>query len=75
MEKLVLDPRTKIFLVLCMSVSITVVVPMYVEILNMLLFAFLFFFNNQKKGAIKLILFFSLLISVSYTQNINPFFA
>ena len=75
MEKLVLDPRTKIFLVLCMSVSITVVVPMYVEILNMLLFAFLFFFNNQKKGAIKLILFFSLLIAISYTQNIHPFFA
>ena len=41
--RLILDPRTKFFLVLCMGFSITLLVPMYVELINMLLFACLFY--------------------------------
>ncbi len=75
MKKLVLDPRTKLFLVLVMGISITIPVPMYLEVLNMSLFAFLFFFNEQKIGAIKLMIFFLSLVAIAYIpQNLHPFF-
>lgn len=73
MKNLVLDPRTKLFLVLVMGISITLPVPMYMEVLNMSLFAFLFFFNKQKKGAVKLMIFFISLIALAYIpQDFHP---
>ena len=63
--RLILDPRTKFLLVLCMGLSVTVLVPMYVECINMLLFACLFFFNGQKKTAAKLTGFFLVLAALS----------
>ena len=64
--RLVLDPRTKFFLVLCMGFSITAFVPMYVELVNMLLFACLFVFNGQAKTTVKLTTFFLVLAALSY---------
>ena len=64
--KLILDPRTKLFLVLCMGLSIALSVPMYVEAVNIALFACLFFLNGQAKTAVKLLLFFGLLAALSY---------
>ena len=64
--KLILDPRTKFFLVLCMGFSITVFVPMYIELINMLFFTSLFILNRQVKTAVKLILFFLVLAALSY---------
>ena len=64
--KLILDPRTKFFLVLCMVFSITVFVPMYIELINMLFFTSLFILNRQVKTAVKLILFFLVLAALSY---------
>ena len=65
-KKLILDPRTKIFLVLCMGFSIVVIVPMYVEAINIVLFACLFILNGQAKTAVKLLLFFLALAVCSY---------
>ena len=67
--RLVLDPRTKFFLVLCMGFSITAFVPMYVELVNMLLFACLFVFNGQAKTAVKLTTFFLVLAALSYIPH------
>lgn len=64
--RLILDPRTKFFLVLCMGFSITVFVPMYVELINILLFACLFVLNGQAKTAVKLTVFFLVLAALSY---------
>ena len=64
--RLILDPRTKFFLVLCMGFSITLLVPMYVELINMLLFACLFLLNGQAKTAVKLTVFFLVLAALSY---------
>ena len=64
--KLILDPRTKLFLVLCMGLSIALSVPMYVEAVNIALFACLFFLNGQAKTAVKLLLFFGVLAALSY---------
>ena len=64
--KLTLDPRTKLFLVLCMGLSIALSVPMYVEAVNIALFACLFFLNGQAKTAVKLLLFFGVLAALSY---------
>jgi len=64
--KLVLDPRTKLFLVLCMGLSIALPVPMYVEAVNITFFACLFFLNGQAKTAVKLLLFFGVLAALSY---------
>ena len=64
--KLVLDPRTKLFLVLCMGLAVVAVVPIYVEFINILLFACLFFFNGQSKTAAKLMVFFLTLFALSY---------
>ena len=64
--RLILDPRTKFFLVLCMGFSITVFVPMYVELINILLFACLFVLNGQAKTAVKLTVFFQVLAALSY---------
>ena len=74
--KLVLDPRIKFFLVLCMGFSITVFVPMYVELINMLFFAGLFVLNGQAKTAVKLMTFFFVLAALSYVpQDTGPFAA
>ncbi|EFW36834.1 energy-coupling factor transporter transmembrane component T [Treponema phagedenis] len=73
MKKIVLDPRTKLFLTFCMGLSITVMVPLYVEVLNMLLLAFLFFTNGQVKSAIKLMLFFLILVCLSFLPVTNGF--
>lgn len=74
MEKralLVLDPRTKIFLVLAMGASVTILVPIYVEILSAALLAFLFVMNRQIKSAIKLMMVFLFLSVLTYLpQNI-----
>ena len=64
--KLVLDPRTKLFLVLCMGLSIALPVPMYVEAVNITFFACLFFLNGQAKTAVKLTAFFLVLAALSY---------
>lgn len=64
--KLILDPRTKLFLVLCMGLSIALSVPMYVEAVNITFFACLFFLNGQAKTAVKLLLFFGVLAALSY---------
>ena len=64
--KLVLDPRTKLFLVLCMGLSIALPVPMYVEAVNITFFACLFFLNGQAKTAVKLTAFFLVLATLSY---------
>ena len=74
MEKralLVLDPRTKIFLVLAMGASVTILVPIYVEILSATLLAFLFVMNRQITSAIKLMTVFLFLSALTYLpQNI-----
>lgn len=67
--KLVLDPRTKLFLVLCMGLSIALPVPMYVEAVNITFFACLFFLNGQPKTAVKLLLFFGVLAALSYVPQ------
>ena len=67
--KLVLDPRTKLFLVLCMGLSIALPVPMYVEAVNITFFACLFFLNGQAKTAVKLLLFFGVLAALSYVPQ------
>jgi len=67
--KLILDPRTKFFLVLCMGFSITVFVPMYVELINVLLFACLFVLNGQAKTAVKVTVFFLVLAALSYVPQ------
>lgn len=68
-QKLILDPRTKIFLVLCMGFSIALLVPMYVEAVNIALFACLFLLNGQAKTAVKLLLFFGVLAALSYVPQ------
>ena len=73
--KLILDPRTKLFLVLCMGFSIAVVVPMYVEVINILLSACLFVLNGQVKTAVKLTVFFFVLAALSYIPQSTRFFA
>ncbi|MGI5061140.1 energy-coupling factor transporter transmembrane protein EcfT [Treponema denticola] len=75
MEKraiLVLDPRTKIFLVLAMGASITILVPIYVEILSAALLAFLFVMNRQVKSAIKLMTVFLFLAGLTYLPQDIP---
>lgn len=75
MEKraiLVLDPRTKIFLVLAMGASITILVPIYVEILSAALLAFLFVMNRQVKSAIKLMMVFLFLAGLTYLPQDIP---
>ena len=75
MEKraiLVLDPRTKIFLVLAMGASITILVPIYVEILSAALLAFLFVMNRQVKSAIKLMTVFLCLAGLTYLPQDIP---
>jgi len=75
MEKraiLVLDPRTKIFLVLAMGASITILVPIYVEILSAALLAFLFVMNRQVKSAIKLMVVFLFLAGLTYLPQDIP---
>ena len=67
--KLVLDPRTKLFFVLCMGLSIALPVPMYVEAVNITFFACLFFLNGQAKTAVKLLLFFGVLAALSYVPQ------
>ena len=67
--KLILDPRTKLFLVLCMGLSIALPVPMYVEAVNITFFACLFFLNGQAKTAVKLLLFFGVLAALSYVPQ------
>ena len=49
-----------------MGFSITVFVPMYIELINMLFFTSLFILNRQVKTAVKLILFFLVLAALSY---------
>lgn len=71
-KKLVLDPRTKLFLTFCMGLSITIIVPIYVELLSALLFAFLFFTNGQEKSAVKLTVFFLFLIGLTYLPHNIP---
>ncbi|QOW61593.1 energy-coupling factor transporter transmembrane component T [Treponema pedis] len=68
-KKLILDPRTKLFLVIAMGASITIVVPLYVEILSILLFAVLFITNGQIKTAVKLTVFFLFLASLTYVPH------
>lgn len=70
--KLILDPRTKLFLVLCMGLSIVLVVPLYVEAVNIALFACLFFTNGQEKSAVKLTVFFLFLIGLTYLPHNIP---
>lgn len=75
MEKraiLVIDPRTKIFLVLAMGASITILVPIYVEILSAALLAFLFVMNRQVKSAIKLMTVFLFLAGLTYLPQDIP---
>ena len=75
MEKraiLILDPRTKIFLVLAMGASITILVPIYVEILSAALLAFLFVMNRQVKSAIKLMMVFLFLAGLTYLPQDIP---
>lgn len=75
MEKraiLVLDPRTKIFLVLAMGASIIILVPIYVEILSAALLAFLFVMNRQVKSAIKLMTVFLFLAGLTYLPQDIP---
>ena len=75
MEKraiLILDPRTKIFLVLAMGASITILVPIYVEILSAALLAFLFVMNRQVKSAIKLMTVFLFLAGLTYLPQDIP---
>ena len=75
MEKraiLVLDPRTKIFLVLAMGASITILVPIYVEILSAAILAFLFVMNRQVKSAIKLMTVFLFLAGLTYLPRDIP---
>ncbi len=75
MEKqaiLVLDPRTKIFLVLAMGASITILVPIYVEILSAALLAFLFVMNRQVKSAIKFMTVFLFLAGLTYLPQDIP---
>lgn len=67
--KLILDPRTKLFLVLCMGLSIVAFVPLYVEAVNITLFACLFLLNGQAKTAVKLIVFFFVLAALSYVPQ------
>ena len=67
--RLILDPRTKLFLVLCMGFSIALPVPMYVEAVNITFFACLFFLNGQAKTAVKLLLFFGVLAALSYVPQ------
>ena len=67
--RLILDPRTKFFLVLCMGFSIALLVPMYVEAVNITFFACLFFLNGQAKTAVKLLLFFGVLAALSYVPQ------
>ena len=67
--KLILDPRTKLFLVLCMGLSIVAFVPLYVEAVNITLFACLFLLNGQAKTAVKLIVFFFVLVALSYVPQ------
>ena len=64
--KLILDPRTKLFLVLCMGLSIVAFVPLYVEAVNITLFACLFLLNGQAKTAVKLMVLFLVLAALSY---------
>ena len=71
-QKLILDPRTKIFLVLAMGVSITILVPIYVEILSAALLAFLFAANGQLKSALKLMVFFLFLAALTYLPKDLP---
>ncbi|MGI5174617.1 energy-coupling factor transporter transmembrane protein EcfT [Treponema sp. OMZ 840] len=70
--KLTLDPRTKIFLVLAMGVSITLSVPVYAEVLSALLLAFLFLTNGQARTALKLMLFFLFLAGLTYLPENIP---
>ncbi|WP_428768979.1 energy-coupling factor transporter transmembrane component T [Treponema sp. HNW] len=70
--KVSLDPRTKIFLVLAMGVSITILVPIYVEVLSALLLAFLFLTNGQVRAALKLTLFFFFLAALTYLPESLP---
>ena len=70
--KLTLDPRTKIFLVLAMCVSITLSVPVYVEVLSALLLAFLFLTNGQVRAALKLTLFFLFFAGLTYLPENIP---
>lgn len=75
MEKqaiLILDPRTKIFLVLAMGVSVTIPVPIYIEILSAALLAFLFALNGQVTSAIKLMVVFLLLAALTYLPQDIP---
>ena len=67
--KLILDPRTKLFLVLCMGLSIVAFVPLYVEAVNITLFACLFLLNGHAKTAVKLIVFFFVLAALSYVPQ------
>ena len=71
-QKLILDPRTKIFLVLCMGFSIALLVPIYVEILSAALLAFLFAANGQLKSALKLMVFFLFLAALTYLPKDLP---
>ena len=71
-QKLILDPRTKLFLVLAMGVSITILVPIYVEILSAALLAFLFAANGQFKSALKLMVFFLFLAALTYLPKDLP---
>ena len=57
-----------------MGLSIALLVPMYVEAVNIALFACLFLLNGQAKTAVKLLLFFGVLAALSYVpQNTGAF--
>ncbi|MGP1593890.1 MAG: energy-coupling factor transporter transmembrane component T [Treponema sp.] len=68
----ILDPRTKLFLVLAMCVSITIPVPIYVEILSAALLAFLFATNGQLRSAMKLMAVFLILAALTYLPQDLP---
>ena len=52
-----------------MGFSIALLVPMYVEAVNITFFACLFFLNGQAKTAVKLLLFFGVLAALSYVPQ------
>ena len=55
-----------------MCVSITLSVPVYVEVLSALLLAFLFLTNGQVRAALKLTLFFLFLAGLTYLPENIP---
>ena len=59
----------KLVLVFAMGLCIALPLPLYLEALNIFLFACLFFFNGQRRASLNLSILFAILAGISYTPH------